>query len=300
MIEKETEEQGKQRDAAHSHTPTERLHLNIEKELTHSQKVAKSLVSELENLHLNEESQILNPEGHEDFGPSPVLVSRRFDDRWEGEDEEPVKDSWEADDRWEGEDEEPVKVKDSWEADDRWEGEDEEPVKDSWEAEETKKKSAKHGVSKPKTRKRKTPEQKIAEKEIIVHGVAEMDPHETAESAFLSICNENFPHLSVHKNDLISSRRIGKQGSRPRPIIVQFSNLSIRQFLLKNKYRVRAAGITFDETMTNSKLALRNYAKFCLGSRSVWVSNGEILHRTSSNNIIKIFSKKDVDNLLKG
>ncbi|XP_065559784.1 uncharacterized protein LOC136026894 isoform X7 [Artemia franciscana] len=280
MIEKETEEQGKQRDAAHSHTPTERLHLNIEKELTHSQKVAKSLVSELENLHLNEESQILNPEGHEDFGPSPVLVSRRFDDRWEGEDEEPVKDSWEADDRWEGEDEE--------------------PVKDSWEAEETKKKSAKHGVSKPKTRKRKTPEQKIAEKEIIVHGVAEMDPHETAESAFLSICNENFPHLSVHKNDLISSRRIGKQGSRPRPIIVQFSNLSIRQFLLKNKYRVRAAGITFDETMTNSKLALRNYAKFCLGSRSVWVSNGEILHRTSSNNIIKIFSKKDVDNLLKG
>ncbi|KAK2709909.1 hypothetical protein QYM36_013554, partial [Artemia franciscana] len=163
----ETEEQGKQRDAAHSHTPTERLHLNIEKELTHSQKVAKSLVSELENLHLNEESQILNPEGHEDFGPSPVLVSRRFDDRWEGEDEEPVKDSWEADDRWEGEDEEPVKVKDSWEADDRWEGEDEEPVKvkDSWEAEETKKKSAKHGVSKPKTRKRKTPEQKIAEKE---------------------------------------------------------------------------------------------------------------------------------------
>ena len=111
--------------------------------------------------------------------------------------------------------------------------------------------------------------------QLVLFGLKE-DPYpEASESKFLRFCSTRFP---VTQNDLVSARRIGKQGSgwKPHPLVVEFCSPRMQQLILREKKCLQGSGVFISESLINSGLQLLSYTKSKLGKRSTWSTGGEI------------------------
>jgi hypothetical protein len=73
--------------------------------------------------------------------------------------------------------------------------------------------------------------------QLILFGFKE-DPYpEASESKFLGFCSTRFPGIPLTKNDIVSVRRIGKQGSglKSRPLVVEFCSPRMQQLILEKQ-----------------------------------------------------------------
>jgi len=138
-------------------------------------------------------------------------------------------------------------------------------------------------------------EQQALSNQIIVFGVKEETSIENTESQFLSLCAGKFPGIPIIQSDVVSAKRIGKPSAKPRPIVVEFCNLRVRQLLLRQKKDLKGSGILFSETLTKPRLQLLSYAKSKLGLRNVWSSKGDILYKTQSGRVVKFNNQSEID-----
>ena len=60
--------------------------------------------------------------------------------------------------------------------------------------------------------------------QLVLFGLKEDLYPEASDSRLLGFCITRFPGIPVTQNDIISARRIGKQGSglKPRPLVLEF------------------------------------------------------------------------------
>lgn len=133
--------------------------------------------------------------------------------------------------------------------------------------------------------------------QLILFGFKE-DPYpEASESKFLGFCSTRFPGIPLTKNDIVSVRRIGKQGSglKSRPLVVEFCSPRMQQFILREKKSLQGSGVFISESLTKPRLQLLNYAKSKLGKRSTWSSGGEILTKLSDGKVITVKEASQVD-----
>ena len=136
--------------------------------------------------------------------------------------------------------------------------------------------------------------------QLVLFGLKE-DPYpEASESRFLGFCSTRFPGIPVTQNDIVSARRIGKQGSglKPRPLVVEFCSSRMQQLILREKKCLQGSGVFISESLTKSRLQLLNYTKSKLGKRSTWSSGGEILTKLSDGKVITVKEASQVDTLL--
>ena len=138
-------------------------------------------------------------------------------------------------------------------------------------------------------------EQQALSNQIIVFGVKEDPPIENTESQFMSLCAVKFPGIPITQSDVVSAKRIGKPSAKPRPIVVEFCNLRIRQLLLRQKKDLKGSGTLFSEMLTKPRLQLLSYAKSKLGLRNVWSSKGDILYKTQSGRVVKFSDQDEID-----
>ena len=135
--------------------------------------------------------------------------------------------------------------------------------------------------------------------QLVLFGLKE-DPYpEASESRFLGFCSTRFPGIPVTQNDIVSARRIGKQGSglKPRPLVVVFCSSRMQQLILREKKCLQGSGVFISESLTKSRLQLLNYTKSKLGKRSTWSSGGEILTSLSDGKVITVKVASQVDTL---
>ena len=135
--------------------------------------------------------------------------------------------------------------------------------------------------------------------QLVLFGLKE-DPYpEASESRFLGFCSTRFPGIPVTQNDIVSARRIGKQGSglKPRPLVVEFCSSRMQQLILREKKCLQGSGVFISESLTKSRLQLLNYTKSKLGKRSTWSSGGEILTKLSDGKVITVKEASQVDTL---
>ena len=62
-----------------------------------------------------------------------------------------------------------------------------------------------------------------------------MPPLKTLKRQFMSLCSGKFPGIPITQSDVVSAKGIGKPSAKPKPIVVEFCNLRIRQLLLQTK-----------------------------------------------------------------
>jgi hypothetical protein len=120
-----------------------------------------------------------------------------------------------------------------------------------------------------------------------------------SESKFLGFCSTRFPGSPLTKNDIVSVRRIGKQGSglKSRPLVVKFCSSRRQQLILREKKSLQGSGVFISESLTKPRLQLLNYAKSKLGKSSKWSSGGEKLTQLSDGKVITVKETSQVDAL---
>jgi len=93
-------------------------------------------------------------------------------------------------------------------------------------------------------------------------GFKENSYPEASESKFLRFCSTRFPGIAVTQNDIVSVRKIGKQGSglKPHPLVVEFCSPRMQQLILREKKSLQGSSVFIFDLLTKPSLQLLNYA----------------------------------------
>lgn len=77
-------------------------------------------------------------------------------------------------------------------------------------------------------------------------------------------------------SDIDRSHRVGRQGDRPRPVIVKFVSYRKRREVFTNKKLLKNSGVTLREDLTQSRHALLKDCITRYGLTNVWTTDGII------------------------
>ena len=131
---------------------------------------------------------------------------------------------------------------------------------------------------------------------LLLHGCPEGNEENTTDIA-LNIFNNEIGLHDVQKNDISRSHRIGPKTtqrrntrsnnseSRPRPIIVRFSNWYSRDRVFKNKKNLKGMKISLSESLTKLRYQLLRKAEEKYGRVKVWSNEGHIMTKENEQYI---------------
>ncbi|CAH0402070.1 unnamed protein product [Chilo suppressalis] len=125
-------------------------------------------------------------------------------------------------------------------------------------------------------------EMRFRRKMLLVHGIPEKKDEDTCATVVSTLATKcKIQSLTV--DNIASSYRMGKQGnSKPRPIVVKFSDFSVRTKLWKNKAALKGSKITLSEFLTAAR------DKF--GISNCWTQDGTIHAKTEGGGRRKVES----------
>ncbi|CAH2083328.1 unnamed protein product [Euphydryas editha] len=143
-------------------------------------------------------------------------------------------------------------------------------------------------------------EMRSRRKMLLVHGIPENKKEDT-----VSIVNQTFhDHLKIDKvsNDSLSRcYRIGiKKSDQPRPILLKFRDLALRNQIWFGKTGFKNTGITVSEFLTKYRHEAFLMARQRFGIKKCWTQNGIIIivgpdgkrHRVTSVNEVNMIQNK--------
>ena len=123
---------------------------------------------------------------------------------------------------------------------------------------------------------------------ILLHGVKESENEDT-DTVTTETLNE---HLQEKLTDINIDRshQIGslKKDKRKRPIIIKFARYSIRNRAFKNKKKLKDAGVSISESLTQKRMQMLTKARNEFLFKNVWTQDGKILVK-SDDNTIKVY-----------
>lgn len=123
---------------------------------------------------------------------------------------------------------------------------------------------------------------------IRIFGVAET-VGENTDDIVMQICARNL-QTQIDINDIDRSHRVGRikpNDTRPRPIIVKFTNYHVRSKVFNNKKLLKGTGYTIREDLSLSNVNIMKSAILKYGSSSVWSRDGFIFAR-HNNKVIRL------------
>ena len=134
-----------------------------------------------------------------------------------------------------------------------------------------------------------------------VYGVKEVQGGKGSEAVADCVkkCVDIFSNkigVSVSEKDIEIAHRTGKQNrDRPRPIIVRFFSRQVRSNVLSSRRKLKQTGISVGEDLTQANYRLMNIAKQHSASLTTWSSNGKILAKLKTGEIVKVDLDTNVD-----
>ena len=140
-------------------------------------------------------------------------------------------------------------------------------------------------------------EQKSRSQCLLVHGIEETNEEDTDQICIDTITD--IVGVELFLDDIQRSHRTGPKKfqttrrTKPRPIILRFSNMRKRMEVFRNKKKLKGMGITITESLTKIRYALLQKAKEKYGN-SVWTSEGRIFTKIEDK-IVLITSEASLD-----
>ncbi|CAH0555077.1 unnamed protein product [Brassicogethes aeneus] len=110
-------------------------------------------------------------------------------------------------------------------------------------------------------------------KNICIFGIKETT-NENTTTVVNNLITENL-NLTLNENAILNTFRTGKKNNKnARPIIVQFSTVTIKQNILKNKKLLKGKKAFIMEDLTKFNQEILKEAQEKLGGKNVWSQNG--------------------------
>lgn len=111
---------------------------------------------------------------------------------------------------------------------------------------------------------------------LLVHGIAE-DKEDTASHVIQALTEHlKIPELCI--DDVSRCQRLGKiSPGKPRPILLKFRDLSVRNQIWYSKTSLKNSGITLSEFLTRSRHETFMVARQRFGISKCWTKNGYII-----------------------
>jgi len=124
---------------------------------------------------------------------------------------------------------------------------------------------------------------------IIISGIQEdktETPMQTTEK-IVTILNEKFINLNLHKSDIDISHRLGKiQTDRPRPIIAKFVSRLVRNEVMFRRRELKGTRIFINEDLSHlNRFMLTAVKKTIPDNEAVWTRDGTLHHKTADGKI---------------
>ncbi|XP_052753522.1 uncharacterized protein LOC128202459 [Galleria mellonella] len=118
-------------------------------------------------------------------------------------------------------------------------------------------------------------EMRSRRKILLVHGV--QDSGKDTSSEVIKIITERL-NLPITEDSISRSHRMGrKSGEKPRPILVKFRNLEIKDKVWFSKTGLKNSGITFSEFLTKGRHVAFMAARKHFGISKCWTRDGSVI-----------------------
>ncbi|KAK3909440.1 Protein unc-13-like protein C [Frankliniella fusca] len=129
-----------------------------------------------------------------------------------------------------------------------------------------------------------------------IFGVAE-GPKEDTNQVVMDVAKK-IGACSITVSQIDRSHRIGKPGSKPRPIIVKFIGYGPRRAMFSAKKALKGSGVTIREDLTKQRLDLLKQAAEAYYEKNVWTQDGVIMVKVGDNRPIRVRSASDLESLI--
>lgn len=132
---------------------------------------------------------------------------------------------------------------------------------------------------------------------LLFHGVPETK-EEDAVKVVMCIAGEHLRSIGLQHEQLSRAHRMGRTSStRPRPILVHFSSVQVRDEAWYSKSCLKGTGITVSEFLTGRRHRLFMAAREKLGISKCWTSGGRIVALGPNGKRHSIVSTEDLDQI---
>lgn len=125
-------------------------------------------------------------------------------------------------------------------------------------------------------------EMRFRRKMLLVHGIPEQQNEDTCAVVVSTLSTKCKIH-SLSASSIAASYRLGKQVPRntnPRPIVVKFSDATVRTALWKSKVALKGTKVTLSEFLTKSRHDVFVAARLKFGVTNCWTLDGTIHVKT--------------------
>ncbi|KAK3917579.1 Protein unc-13-like protein C [Frankliniella fusca] len=102
--------------------------------------------------------------------------------------------------------------------------------------------------------------------------------------------------INISETQIDRSHRVGKPGTKPRPIIVKFIGYATRKAVFTSKKTLKGSGITIRKDLTRQRLDLLKKTAEVFTEKNVWTQDGVILVKVPGvQRPVRLRSVKDLD-----
>lgn len=131
---------------------------------------------------------------------------------------------------------------------------------------------------------------------ICVYNFPEEENRDTRET-FIQLCKDEM-NIEIPQENIVSCYRIGKDRSKPRPVIVKFEQYATKKLVLKNVGKLKGTKVGIAEDLVKNRLFLYRSAQEMTNRQSVFTRYGDVYERKDEK-VHKISDIKSLTNLIK-
>ncbi|KAE8750844.1 hypothetical protein FOCC_FOCC002272 [Frankliniella occidentalis] len=104
--------------------------------------------------------------------------------------------------------------------------------------------------------------------------------------------------VDISETQIDRSHRIGKPGTKPRPIIVKFVGYAPRRAMFTAKKALKGTGITIREDLTQERLSLLRQTSEAYYEKNVWTNDGVVMVKVGDKRPFRLKSYSDLEKLM--
>ncbi|CAG9790261.1 unnamed protein product [Diatraea saccharalis] len=132
---------------------------------------------------------------------------------------------------------------------------------------------------------------------LLLHGVVEQKD-EVAAEVVLRVVSEQLKIVGLSRHDISRAHRIGQHSNdKPRPILVKFCDVAIRDKIWFAKTLLRGSGVTLSEFLIPGRHKLFMEARKRFGLSKCWSRDGNIYVMSPSGNKLRVNCIAELDKI---
>ncbi|XP_048487242.1 uncharacterized protein LOC119693852 [Plutella xylostella] len=130
---------------------------------------------------------------------------------------------------------------------------------------------------------------------LLIHGVPEGKKEDVANTAVQTLASRYEESKLLCLDDIARSHRMGRIGDKPRPILVKFKDLALRNKVWYSKTKLKGSGVTLSEFLTRPRHEAFMAARQRVGVKQCWTRDGCVVVLGADGKQHRVVSLAELD-----